>query len=63
MSIHIYARPELFTNFYFTADRIVPQVFVQEVKLTNLRNSPFSIDLETFGPSRSWMNANTKFIT
>lgn len=51
------------TILFFSAHRIVPQVFVQEVKLTNTRNTPFSIDLESFGPSRSWLNAETKFIS
>lgn len=48
--------------FFLLAHRVVPQVFVQEVKLTNTRNLPFSIDVESFGPSHSWLNSETKFI-
>lgn len=48
--------------FKFSAHRVVPHVFVQEVKLTNTRNTPFSIDVETFGPSVSWSGSETKFV-
>lgn len=45
-----------------SAHRVVPHVFVQEVKLTNTRNSPFSIDVETFGPSVEWSSSETKYV-
>lgn len=46
----------------FLAHRVVPHVFVQEVKITNMRNIPFSIDLEVYGPSQAWQNSDTKFV-
>lgn len=46
----------------FSAHRVVPQVFIQEVKLTNTRTTPFSIDLETKGPDTDWTNSETKYI-
>lgn len=48
--------------FDFSAHRVVPHVFVQEVKLTNTRNIPFSVDVETYGPSIEWSSSETKFV-
>lgn len=52
---------KVWISFVSLAHRILPQVFVQEVKLTNMRNTPFSINVITSGLG-DWQKSQTKYI-
>lgn len=45
----------------FTAHRVIPQVLVQEVKFTNMRNNPVMINVLPSGLG-DWTNTQTKYI-
>lgn len=41
------------------AHRVLPQVLVQEIKITNMRNSAFNIELAS-GLASDWPSSNTR---
>lgn len=50
----------LYILFFFdTAHRVIPQILVQEIKITNLRNGIFNIELSV-PPTPNWLTVDKR---